>query len=373
MPTTTRAAVMWQPGQWWDIVELELDDPRAHEVLVRFEASGLCHSDDHVRTGDVPARYPMVGGHEGAGVVEKVGPLVDRVKVGDRIVCSFIPVCGTCRPCSTGAQNLCESGRNAGTGALLDDSFRFHKDGQDLGGMCALGSFSERAVVNEWACVRLPDDIPFELGALVGCGVPTGWGTAVNTAGVRAGQTVVVYGAGGVGINAVQGAAYAGARTLVVVDPVEFKREKSLEFGATHAFATAAEALEFVTADTWGRLADHALVTVGVLSSETVSHAVNVVGKNGTVTITAVGNVQELAVQASAAVLVGYQKRIQGTLFGGGSPLSEIPRMFELYRAGHLKLDELITTRYKLEQVTQGYQDMLEGRNLRGMIIHEHL
>src|SRR6266540_3488956 len=301
MPTTTRAAVRWEPGQWWDIVELELDDPRAHEVLVRFEAAGLCHSDDHVRTGDVPVRYPMVGGHEGAGVVEKIGPMVERVKVGDRIVCSFIPVCGTCRPCSTGAQNLCESGRNAGTGALLDDSFRFHQGGQDLGGSCALGSFSERAVVNEWACVQLPADIQFE-------------------------------------------------------------------FGATQTFATAAEALEVVTADIWGRLADHALVTVGVLTSETVHHAVNVVGKNGTVTITAVGNVQELAVQANAAVLVGYQKRIQGTLFGGGSPLSEIPRMFELYRAGHLKLDELITTRYKLEQVSQGYQDMLEGRNLRGMI-----
>jgi NDMA-dependent alcohol dehydrogenase len=340
---------------------------------VRFEASGLCHSDDHVRTGDTPARYPMVGGHEGAGVVEKIGPMVDRVEVGDRIVCSFIPVCGTCPPCSTGSQNLCESGRNAGTGALLDGTFRFHKDGQDLGGMCTLGSFSERAVVNEWACVKLPDDIPFELGALVGCGVPTGWGTAVNAAGVRAGQTVVVYGAGGVGINAVQGAAYAGARALVVVDPVEFKREKALEFGASHVFANAEEALEFVDADTRGRLADHALVTVGVLSGETVNHSVNVVGKNGTVTIAAVGNVEEMAVQVRAVTLIGYQRRIQGTLFGGCNPLFDIPRMFELYRAGHLKLEELITTRYKLDQVSQGYQDMLDGKNLRGVIIHEHL
>jgi NDMA-dependent alcohol dehydrogenase len=370
---TTRAAVMWGAGQCWDIVELELDDPKAHEVLVRFEASGLCHSDDHVRTGDVPARYPMVGGHEGAGVVEKVGPMVDRVKVGDRVVCSFIPVCGTCRPCSTGSQNLCESGRNAGTGAFLDDTFRFHKNGQDLGGLCALGSFSEQAVVNEWACVKLPDDIPFELGALVGCGVPTGWGAAVYAAGVRSGQTVVVYGAGGVGINAVQGANYAGARALVVVDPVGFKREKALEFGATQAFATAEEALEFVSADTWGRLADHALVTVGVLSGETVNHAVSVVGKNGLVTIASVGNYQELAVQANAAVLVGYQKRIQGTLFGGCNPLVDIPRMFELYRAGDLKLEELITTRYKLDQISQGYEDMLDGKNLRGVIIHEHL
>ena len=373
MTTTTRAAVMWQPGQWWDVVELELDDPKAHEVLVRFEASGLCHSDDHVRTGDMPVRFPIVGGHEGAGVVEKVGPLVDRVKVGDRIVTSFIPVCGTCHSCSTGAQNLCDSARNARSGALLDDTYRFHKDGQDLGAMCVLGSFSERAVVNESACVKLPDDISFELGALVGCGVLTGWGTAMNAAAVRPGQAVVVYGAGGVGINAVQGAAYAGARPLVVVDPVEFKREKALELGATHAFAKAAEALEFVAAETGGRLADHALVTVSVLSAETVNDAVNVVGKRGTVTIAAMGKADEFAVQVHAGMLVGYERRIQGTLFGSCNPLVDIPRIFEVYRAGHLKLDELITTRYKLDQVSQAYQDMLDGKNLRGMIVHEHL
>ena len=155
--------------------------------------------------------------------------------------------------------------------------------------------------------MKLPDDIPFELGALVGCGVLTGWGAAMNAAAVRPGQAVVVYGAGGVGINAVQGAAYAGARPLVVVDPVEFKREKALELGATHAFAKAAEALEFVTAETGGRLADHALVTVSVLSAETVNDAVNVVGKRGTVTIAAMGKADEFAVQVHAGMLIGLR------------------------------------------------------------------
>ena len=239
--------------------------------------------------------------------------------------------------------------------------------------MCTLGSFSERAVVNEWSCVKLPDDIPFELGALVGCGVLTGWGAAMNAAAVRPGQAVVVYGAGGVGINAVQGAAYAGARPLVVVDPVEFKREKALELGATHAFAKASEALEFVTTETGGRLADHALLTVSVLSAETVNDAVNVVGKRGTVTIAAMGRADEVALQVHPGLLIGFERKIQGTLFGGCNPLVDIPRIFEVYRAGHLKLDELITTRYKLDQVSEAYQDMLDGKNLRGMIIHEHL
>ena len=235
MPVTSRAGVMWGVDQHWDVVELDLDDPRQGEVLVRFEATGLCHSDDHIRTGDMQVRYPMVGGHEAAGVVERVGPGVRRVKVGDRVVCSYIPVCGTCRYCSTGRQNLCDAGRNAVTGMLLDDTFRFHsRDGRDVGGMCAIGAFAERAVISEFSCVPLDDDISFELAALVACGVPTGWGSAVYAAGVRAGQTVVIYGCGGVGINAVQGASYAGARDVVVVDPVPFKLEKARELGATH-------------------------------------------------------------------------------------------------------------------------------------------
>ena len=372
MTTTTRAAVMWQPGQWWDVVESSSTTPKAHEVLVRFEASGLRHSDDHVRTGDMPVRFPIVGGHEGAGVVEKVGPMVERVKVGDRVVTSSSRRVEPAGPARWVRQNLCESARNARTGALLDDTFRFHKDGEDLGAMCTLGSFSERAVVNEWSCVKLPDDIPFEIGALVGCGVLTGWGAAMNSAAVRPGQAVVVYGAGGVGINAVQGAAYAGAYPLVVVDPVEFKREKALELGATHAFAKASEALEFITNETSGRLAEHALLTVSVLSAETVNDAVNVVGKRGTVTIAAMGRADEVALQVHPGLLIGFERRIQGTLFGGCNPLVDIPRIFEVYRAGHLKLDELITTRYKLDQVSEAYQDMLDGKNLRGMIIHEH-
>jgi S-(hydroxymethyl)glutathione dehydrogenase/alcohol dehydrogenase len=364
---------MWRAEQQWDVVELDLDDPSDGEVLVRFEAAGLCHSDDHIRTGDMQVRYPMVGGHEAAGVVEQIGPEVRRVQVGDRVVCSYLPVCGTCRYCSTGRQNLCDAGRNAVTGMLPDDTFRFHsRDGRDIGGMCALGAFAQRAVISEFSCIPLDDDIPFELGALVACGVPTGWGSAVYAAGVRAGQTVVIYGCGGVGINAVQGASYAGAQNVVVVDPVLLKLDRARELGATHTFTDPQEARRFVKSATQGQYADHAIVTVGVNDADVVGHAIAVTGKGGRVTITATGRAGEQQITAYDGLLVAYQRQVQGALFGACNPLYDIPRLLDLYRTGHLKLDELISSRYTLDQLNDGYCDLLEGRNIRGVLIHEH-
>ena len=373
MTTTTRAAVMWQPGQWWDIVELELDDPKAHEVLVRFEASGLCHSDDHVRTGDVPVRYPMVGGHEGAGVVEKVGPhgRTGQGRRPDRLLLHpglrHLPALldGCTEPVRERAErrHRCPARRllplpqgRAGPGRDVRPRLLLRARGRQRVGL-------REAARRHPLRARRPRRLrrPHRLGHR---GERGGRARRPDRGGVRRRRRRH---------QRRQGAAYAGARTLVVVDPVEFKREKALEFGATHAFATAAEALEFVTADTWGRLADHALVTVGVLSSETVNHAVNVVGKNGTVTIAAVGNAEESRSRCTPGCSSATRNGSRARSSAAATRLVEIPRMFELYRAGHLKLDELITTRYKLDQVSQGYQDMLDGKNLRGMIIHEHL
>jgi S-(hydroxymethyl)glutathione dehydrogenase/alcohol dehydrogenase len=369
----TRAAVIREPGKPWEVTELELDEPRAGEVRIKFAASGMCHSDEHVRTGDATGRLPMVGGHEGAGVVEAIGPDVTRVRPGDHVVCSFIPACGTCRYCSTGRQNLCDEGAQMQTGLLSDGTVRFHDDaGEDLGGFCMLGTFAERSVVSQASCVKIDDDIPFEIAALVGCGVPTGWGTSVYAAGVRADDTVVVFGAGGVGANAVQGARYAGARHIVVVDPVAFKREKAVEFGATHVFADAAEAHEAVIQLTRGQLADHAICTVGVLTPEVVSQAAAIVGKGGQVTITSVGKSTEKHVQVAAnGMLVGYQRRIQGHVFGMCNPLHDIPRLLDLYRTGRIKLKELITRRYGLDEINTGYQDLADGKIIRGVLVHD--
>src|SRR5215831_7645230 len=370
MSMTTRAAICREPRKPWEITDIELDDPKANEIRVKFLAAGLCHSDDHIQKGDAPMRMPVVGGHEGAGIVDAVGDDVTRVAVGDHVVCAFIPACGQCRYCSTGRQNLCNEGKNAGTGMFPDGTFRFHDDeGNDLGGLCVLGTFSQYAVVSEWSCIRIPPDIPFDVAALVGCGVPTGWGSAVYAAGVRPGQTVVIYGSGGVGSNAVQGAALSGAKNVIVVDPVEFKREMAAVFGATHTFATAKEAHEFVVETTWGELADHAIITVGILHDEVIHNAIQVVGKTGQVTITAVGNG---SVDENPGMLIGYQRRVQGAIYGACNPLVDVPRLLGLYRSGDLKLDELITRRYRLEEINQGYQDMLDGKNIRGVIIHEH-
>jgi S-(hydroxymethyl)glutathione dehydrogenase/alcohol dehydrogenase len=370
---TTRAAIARAPHVGWEITNLQLDDPKAHEVRVKIMAAGLCHSDDHITTGDAPIRLPVVGGHEGAGIVESVGPDVQRVKPGDKIVCSYIPACGACRPCSTGHSNMCVKGLNAGTGMFEDGTWRFHEGDTDIGGFCTLGTFSQYAVVSEWATVPLREDfldIPWELLCLVGCGVPTGWGSAVHAAGVQAGDTVVIFGAGGVGSNAVQGARFAGAKNVVVVDPVEFKRDMATSvFGATHAFATAKEAHDFVVETTWGELADQAIITVGILHDEVIANAIRVVGKTGQVTITAVGNGW---VNENPGILIGYQRRVQGSIYGGCSPLVDVPQLIGLYQAGKLKLDELITRRYKLDEVNEGYQDMLDGKNIRGVIIHEH-
>src|SRR6266571_981670 len=269
----TKAAVLRELGKDWEITELDLDPPRTGEVLVRWVAAGLCHSDEHLRTGDIPVRYPIVGGHEGAGVVEEVGPGVSRLAPGDHIVCSFLPVCGHCRFCARGMTNLCDLGALLVDNCLPDGTFRLHADGLDFGQMCLLGTFSQWGTVSEHSCVKVPDDLPLEVVALVGCGVPTGWGSAVNAGGIRPGDTVVVYGVGGIGINAVQGARYAGAQRVVAVDPVPMKLETALRLGATHAVASAEEASMLVTSLTRGIGAQKSIITVDVLTPEVVRQA----------------------------------------------------------------------------------------------------
>lgn len=367
----TQAAVLTGMERPFEILELELDPPRQGEVLIRFVAAGLCHSDLHMTDGDLPARYPIVGGHEGSGVIEAVGPGVTKVKPGDHVVCSFIPSCGTCRYCATGHQSVCDLGAGILDGALTDGTYRFHHDGTDVGGVCMLGTFSERATISEHSVVKVDSWIPLEKAVLVGCGVPTGWGSAVNSGGVRPGDTVVIYGIGGIGINAVQGAVHAGAKYVVVVDPVAFKRDTALKFGATHAFADAAQAQVAVTELTWGQGAETAIVTVGVVDEDVVSAAIGVVGKLGTVVVTGLAHPEKLTVHWSGMDLVTYEKTIKGSLFGSANPQYDIVRLLRLYDAGQLKLDELITTTYRLDQVNEGYQDMRDGKNIRGVILFD--
>ena len=365
-----KAAVLRDVKAPFELTELDLDGPGAGEVLIRYVAAGLCHSDLHLTDGDLTPRFPIVGGHEGAGVIEEVGPGVTKVAPGDHVVCSFIPNCGVCRYCSTGHQSLCDLGATILYGSFPDGSFRFHSGGTDYGQMCMLGTFAEYSTISEHSVVKVDESIPLETAVLVGCGVPTGWGTAVYAGDVRAGDTVVIFGIGGIGINAVQGAKHAGAKNVVVVDPLEFKRSKALEFGATHAFESAAAAQEAVVEMTRGQGADQALVTVGVVDEDVISAAFDVVGKGGVVVVTGLANPAKLTVHVSGGVLTLFEKTIKGSLFGSGNPQRDILKMLDLYQAGTLKLDELVTQRYSLQEVNQGYADLVAGKNIRGVVVH---
>src|SRR3954449_12502262 len=370
----TRGAVIKEAPGTYEVVDLEVEDPRQGEIQVEMTASGLCHSDDHIATGDIPVgMYPFCGGHEGAGVVSAVGPHTPAWKEGDHVVFSFLPSCGQCTWCSRGMQNLCDLGATLLMGSRWDDptSFRLSYEGQPVGQMCGISTFAQVTTVAVDSAVVVPDDIPLDKACLVGCGVGTGWGSAVNSAEVKPGDTVIVMGIGGIGINAVQGAAHAGASNIIAVDPVAFKREKAQELGATHAFESMEEATELAKQFTNGQGADSAIVTVGVIKGEHVGQAMASIRKAGTVVVTGLGDITDVGVPISLADITLFQKRLQGALFGASNPNWDILRQLQLYREGVLKLDELVTKTYTLDEVAQGYQDMHDGKNIRGVIKYD--
>ncbi len=360
--------MLWGVNEDWQIEEVELGDPVPGEVQVRLAASGMCHSDEHVRTGDTQLpSFPFLGGHEGAGIVTKVGVGVNTLQEGDHVVLAFIPACGRCPSCSSGQQNLCDLGANLLTGvSIADGTLRHQVKGQGAIPMCLLGTFSPYVTVHESSAIKIDDDIPLDKAALVGCGVTTGWGSAVYAAAVMPGDTVVVIGVGGVGANAVQGAKAAGAKRVIAIDPVEFKREQAMAFGATHTFSSMAEALEPLTEITWGRGAEKAIICVGRIEGSQIAEMMAMVGKG----VTGMGGMADIDVNLSLFELTLLQKRLQGAVFGAANPRVEIPKLLGLYREGQLKLDELITKTYKLEDVNQGYADMAAGKNIRGVIMY---
>lgn len=367
---TTKAAVLYeQPGEW-QVHTVELDEPGQGEVLVKMVATGLCHSDDHFATGDAKTgSLPLCGGHEGSGVVERVGPGVYGLEPGDHVVTSFIPSCGKCRWCASDLQQLCDNGMYIGSGAQMDGTFRMHADGKNIGTMAMLGTFSEWQVYDQMSLVKIRKDVPLEVACLVACGVPTGWGSAVNAANVYPGDVVLIMGVGGIGMNAVQGASNAGASHVVVVDPVEFKRQSAPLFGATETFDSVEPAIDFVRSITNGQGADSAIVTTSIIDEGQIADAFRAIRKAGTVAVTAQGSQGNgSGIPINLFELSMFQKRIQGVLYGMSSPRRQVPALLDLYTAGALKLDELVTKRYSLEQINEAYLDMREGRVIRGVI-----
>ena len=241
-------------------------------------------------------------------------------------------------------------------------------DGQPVAQTCGLSTFSEYTTVSTLSAVKVDKHLPLDALCLLGCGVGTGWGAAVNSAQVYPGQTVIVMGVGGIGINAVQGASHAGAAHVIAVDPVAFKRDSALKLGATHAVATMEEATDIARSFTNGQGADSAIVTVGVTTGEHVAQAFSSIRKAGTCVVTGLGKMTDVGIPVSLMELTLYQKRIQGSLFGASNPTADIPWMIDLYTSGKLELDGLITNRYTLDQINDGFADMHAGRNLRGII-----
>jgi NDMA-dependent alcohol dehydrogenase len=378
----THAAVLFGRGQDWQIEEIDLDPPRALEVLVKWEAAGLCHSDQHLRGSDVGEKetqeapqqavgslFPIVGGHEGGGVVLEVGPGVRSLAVGDHVAASFFPICGHCKMCITGHSNLCDMGASTFLpGQITDGTMRYHLKGEDLNVMAKVGTFAEHSVVHEASLVKVDADLPLNVVALVSCGVTTGWGSAVYRAEVQPGETVVVIGVGGVGINAVQGAAMVGAKNIIAVDPVEFKQKAALDFGATHSASSIEEAIPLVRELTRGEMADAVILVPSIMYGHLMKGALTMTGKNGTCVVTGMAPQAQTESSINLFELAMWQKEVKGVVFGAANPRFDIPNLLALYKAGQLKLDELITRTYPLDQINQGYQDMLDGVNIRGVL-----
>jgi Zn-dependent alcohol dehydrogenase len=364
-----KAAILREPGTPLRVEDVELDAPRAGEVAVRVEASGVCHSDLHYMLGDIPCPLPIVLGHEGSGVVEEVGPDVDAVRVGDRVSFAWRPRCGHCEFCVTGRPVMCVYGKvQVTSGGLLDGTSRLHRDGERVHHFLGVSCFAERAVVSQRSVVRVPDGVSPEVAAVTCCAVITGLGAVVNVAGQVAGRPLLVVGAGGVGLSAMLGAALVGASPIVVVDVAPDKLELARRLGATHTLDASALGDDVVPAaqEATGGGVDVAVEAVG--RPETLRQAFSALKPGGTVI--AVGLT---AVDATVAVpineLVQQQKRLVGSLYGSANPPVDLPRIFALYRSGRLPLDALLGKRYALDDVGSAYAELQAGAPGRAIVV----
>jgi Zn-dependent alcohol dehydrogenase len=343
-------------------------------VRVKLGASGLCYSDEHLRKGDYAFDWsPCLGGHEGAGVVTDVGELVTTVGPGDHVVLSFMPSCGDCPDCVDGRQNLCERGALLFSGvSVYDGTQRFSWRGRGVGQFCLLGTFAEYTVVHEKACIPIDRTIPLDKAALVGCGVTTGFGTGAVSAGTQVGDVCVVVGVGGVGMNAVQGFRAAGASAVVAIDIVRWKAQAAVEtFGATHAATSIEEAHEIVGEVTRGRMAQRLAYTVNEADGRDIAPVMRLLGKRG-------GHGPDSRRTAGCARRAGrllrhhalraadprHGLRLHQPPHAGAGTAAQV-------QAGTLKLDELITTTYSLDQINDCYADLNAGKNIRGVLRYE--
>jgi NDMA-dependent alcohol dehydrogenase len=365
------AALLRQPNTPFTIETLTLDDPRAGEVRIKLAACGVCHSDWHLVAGTTRHPMPVVAGHEGAGVVDAVGAGVTGIAVGDHVILNWSPACGGCFYCQHGQPNLCATYTDPiWAGTMLDGTPRLSQDGAPVYHYCGLAAFGEYAVVPAPSCIPIRRDVPLEIAALVGCAVATGVGAALFTANVRPGESGAVFGAGGVGLNVIQGLALCGAYPIIAVDTNAHKMDMARAFGATHTIRATGDddaVLGAIRALTGGRGADHTFEAVGLTGLQELAFAAARPG--GTVVLAGLSPMGS-ATNLPGAVITRTEKTIKGSYYGSIDARRDFPLLLDLYMAGRLKLDELISARWRLDQINEAFAAMLTGDVARGVIVY---
>ena len=362
-----KAAVLREVDRPLEVEEIQIDNPGPHEVVVRTMASGVCHSDLHFVEGKYPMRKPAVLGHEPSGIIEAVGDQVRYVRPGDRVIACLSVFCGECDMCLKGRQVLCR--KEAGVVRSKSEPPRLSQDGSPLTQMANLGSFAEKMLIHEHSVVKVEKDVPFEVLALIGCGVTTGVGAVLNTAKVEPGSTVAVLGCGGVGLSVVQGARIAGAGRIIAIDTIETKLGLARDFGATDVVdGSGGGVVEKVLALTGGRGVDYSFEAIG--TKETAEQAFEMLDEGATAYV--IGMVPAgTKIEIDAGTFLRQERRIQGSLMGSNHFRIDMPKYVEYYLDGRLKLDEMVSQRINLGEINRAFDDMKEGHIARSVIIFD--
>ncbi|HKV44434.1 MAG TPA: Zn-dependent alcohol dehydrogenase [bacterium] len=362
-----RAAVLYEVGKPLAVDTVEIEGPRRHEVAVRILATGVCHSDLHYINGDLTMPLPVVLGHEAAGIVDSVGEGVESVRPGDHVVLLFAPACGRCRYCDTGRPHLCEM-RYRVRGKMPDGTTRLRWRGQEVHHFTCVSSWAEMAVVPEAGVLRISEEVPLTVAALLGCAVTTGVGAVVNTARVRPGSSVAVFGAGGVGINVVQGARLAGAAMIIAVDLLEHRLEAAKRFGATHTVRASEEDPVRAIQHLSGGGVDYAFEVIG--RAAVVRQAVDCLARGGVAVAVGIPPTREEYTVGGPAFVLN-EKTLHACFYGSAHLRHDIPRLLVLYQGKRLLLDELVTATYPLDRVNDAVAALDRGDGLRGILVME--
>jgi len=362
-----KAAVFYEPNTPFQIEELDLAEPRAGEVLVKVAAAGVCHSDWHLMTGATQHALPVVPGHEGSGVVQTLGQGVTRVQMGDHVALNWAPNCGHCFYCVNGRPSLCEAYVGPiWAGTMMDGTTRFSKNGQPVYHFSAVACFAQYIVVPEQCCVPLPRDVPLPVAALIGCAVTTGVGAVLNTAQVKPGSSVAVFGAGGVGLSIIMGAKLAGAGRIIAIDTNESKGDIAQAFGATDILIAGAQTNAAIKRMTEGRGADYVFEAIGL--PQVQEQCLEVVRPGGLVVLVGVSPMGS-GTNLPGAIITRQEKTVTGSYYGTANTARDFPLYADFYREGRLDLDRLVSKTFALAQINEAYEEMLGGELARGIIV----